>query len=323
MCCSVFATYVHDLDPVALPIYGGLALRWYGLAYLVAFVLGFLLLRHLARRRLWVLEPEKTGDFIAAAALFGVFLGGRLGYLFFYHLPRVGWRTLLEDPLLVFRVWEGGMASHGGILGMAIFTWFYARKHRVSWLGLGDGICVVAPLGLFLGRIANFINGELYGRVATAVPWAVKFPRALVEESEEVQAMAWQAATRVDPSLAQATSLEALVVAARDNPELTRVLGEFLQPRHPSQIYAALLEGGLVFAVLWAVRVRFPTAPHGLLAGLFFTLYASGRIIGEQFREPDAPLVGFLTRGQFLSFFMLLFAVAFLVHAWRGGRRAA
>lgn len=320
---GVLGYYVHDLDPVALPIFGGLALRWYGLAYLMGFVAAFLLLRNLARRGLWVLAAEKTGDFIAAAALFGVFIGGRLGYILFYHIPREGWGTLAEDPLLVFRVWEGGMASHGGILGMVVFTWFYARKQKVSWLGLGDGLCVVVPLGLCFGRLANFINGELYGRVAAGVTWAVKFPRALAEESQEVQAMAWQAATRVDPALGNATSLEALVVASRENPEVEKVLAEFLQPRHPSQIYEAFLEGGLLFAVLWIVRVRFPQAPHGMLAGLFFGLYAIGRIIGEQFREPDAEMVGMFTKGQFLSFFMFLFAAAFLTHAWRGRKVAA
>ena len=317
----MLAIYVHDLDPVALPIYGNVALRWYGLAYLMGFVAGFLLLRNLARRKLWVLEPEKTGDFIAAAALFGGFLGGRVGYVLFYHIPKMGWQSLAEDPLLVLRVWEGGMASHGGILGLAIFTWFYARKHKVSWPGLGDGLCVVAPLGLLFGRLANFVNGELYGRIATNVPWAVKFPRSLAEESEEVQSMAWQACTRVDPSLANAQSIEALVVSARENPEVAKTLAEFLQPRHPSQIYEGILEGGLLFAILWLVRVRFPRAPHGLLTGLFFGLYAIGRIIGEQFREPDAAMVGMLTKGQFLSFFMFAFSAAFLMHAWRRGKQ--
>ena len=114
---GVLATYVHDLNPIALPIYGGLALRWYGLAYLMGFVAGFLLLRNLARRGLWVMAPDKVADFIAACALFGVFLGGRLGYILFYHLPKVGWGSLLHDPMVIFRVWEGGMASHGGIAG--------------------------------------------------------------------------------------------------------------------------------------------------------------------------------------------------------------
>jgi phosphatidylglycerol:prolipoprotein diacylglycerol transferase len=207
----VFAIYVHDLDPIALQI-GKLPLRWYGLAYLLAFVAGFLLLRSLARRKLWVLAPEKTADFIAAAALFGVFLGGRLGWVLLYFkeglfnplwveklLERSGeifrislfnpeWVSgIAADPLLPFRVWQGGMASHGGIAGLMIFTWFYAKKHKVTWTGLGDGLCVVAPLGLMFGRAANFINGELYGRVANGVAWAVKFPLSLVEEPQEVQ----------------------------------------------------------------------------------------------------------------------------------------
>ncbi|MCU0751051.1 MAG: prolipoprotein diacylglyceryl transferase [Akkermansiaceae bacterium] len=314
----MFATYVHDLNPVLFRITDSIQLRWYGLAYLMGFVAGFYLLRHLARRGLWVLKPEMTGDFIAAAALFGVFLGGRLGYMFFYHLPKVGWGKLLEDPLMVLRVWEGGMASHGGILGLVVFTWFYARKHKVTWTGLGDGLCVVAPVGLFFGRAANFINGELYGRVANGVAWAVKFPLSLVEEPDEVQSAAWQACTRIEPGLANAESLDALIAASRANPEVLKALGEYLPARHPSQVYEGLLEGALLFAILWIVRVRFPKAPDGLLTGLFFALYAIFRIIGEQFREPDAEMVGMLTKGQFFSLFMFLFAGAFLFHAWRG-----
>lgn len=323
MCAvGVLATYVHDLNPIALPIYGGLALRWYGLAYLMGFVAGYLLLRNLARRGLWVMAPDKVGDFIAACALLGVFLGGRLGYILFYHLPKVGWGSLIHDPMVLFRVWEGGMASHGGILGLAVFTWFYARKHQVSWAALADGLCVVGPLGLFFGRLANFINGELYGRIATGVPWAVKFPLSLAEESAETQDLAWQACVRVDPQLANASSLETLIAAARQNPKLSETLGEFLPARHPSQIYEALLEGALLFTILWVVRLRFPKAPAGLITGMFFALYAVFRILGEQFREPDAAMVGFLTKGQFLSFFMLLFAAAFFAHAWRGRNRA-
>jgi len=316
----VFATYVHDLNPVLLRISDAVQLRWYGLAYLAGFIGGFFLLRHLARRGLWVMKPEATGDFIAAAALFGVFLGGRLGYILFYQIPKMGWEGLMNDPLMVIRVWEGGMASHGGILGLVIFTWFYAKKHKVTWTGLGDGLCVVAPLGIFCGRIANFINGELYGRVAEGVPWAVKFPLSLMEEPNEVQSAAWQECTRLEPQLANSESLETLIATARENPEVAKTLGNYLPERHPSQIYEALLEGALLFIILWVVRVRFPKAPDGLLTGLFFGLYALFRIIGEQFREPDAAMVGFMTKGQFFSLFMFLFAAAFLFHAWRGWR---
>jgi phosphatidylglycerol:prolipoprotein diacylglycerol transferase len=125
------------------------------------------------------------------------------------------------------------------------------------------------------------------------------------------------------PELANSESLDTLIAAARENPEIAKTLGNYLPDRHPSQIYEALLEGALLFTILWMVRVRFPKAPDGLLTGLFFGFYALFRIIGEQFREPDAAMVGILTKGQFFSLFMFLFAAAFLSHAWRGWRKNA
>ena len=157
----LLAYYVHDLSPFLLKI-GGFGLRWYGLAYLAGFVIGTLLYRRLAQRGYSDLRPDQVADFITMGALFGVLLGGRLGYMLFY--DPVGF---LHDPLLIIRVWEGGMASHGGILGLALYTFWYARKHGFSWRNLCDNLVVVAPVGLFLGRCANFINGELYGREAT------------------------------------------------------------------------------------------------------------------------------------------------------------
>ena len=317
---GVLIGYVHNLDPVALPIYGNLALRWYGLAYLLGFVGAWWLLREMARRKLWVLAPERTADFIAAAALFGVFLGGRLGYVLFYQIPRDGLASILENPLVLLKVWEGGMASHGGILGLVIFSWVYAKRAGVSWTGLGDGLCLAAPIGLFCGRIANFINGELYGR-ATSVPWAVKFPLSLGEESDATQAAAWQACERVSPEPLDGT-MSGLLQAVRDSPAVAAELGEYLTARHPSQIYAALLEGLLLFVILLAVRLRWKDAPHGLLTAIFFAGYAVFRIIGEFFREPDAAWVveGWVTRGQFLSVFMLIASGLFFWHALRGRR---
>jgi len=338
----VFATYVHDLDPVIFQITNGVALRWYGLAYLAGFFGGYLLLKRLAEKKLWVLEPEKTADFIAAAALLGVFIGGRLGYVLFYQIPRDGWNSVVENPLGILKVWEGGMASHGGILGLMIFTFFYARKHKVSWTGLGDGLCVVAPIGLMFGRIANFINGELYGRLAQGVPWAVKFPSALIDkklpESEHFNA-AMTAAIDVHPALADSVSnfssqnpgvvdpyyyYQLLAEANRESDAVNQALEPFLEPRHPSQLYEGFLEGGLLFGILWVVRVRFPNAPHGMLTGLFFGLYATFRIFCEHFREPDAAWVidGILTQGQFLSIFMYFFAAAFLIYAFKSRKRA-
>lgn len=317
----VFATYVHDLNPVIWKITDAIQLRWYGLAYLVGFIGGFLLLQYLGRRKLWVLEPNKAGDFIAALAIFGVFLGGRLGYLFLYYLPTAGWEKLLSDPLIVIRVWEGGMASHGGIMGIVIFTWFYSRKHKVSWTGLGDGVVVVAPIGLFFGRLANFINGELYGRVCEGVAWGVKFPLALIHEPMDVQFRVKMACAAVDEHLAkfgESMTIEQVALAARTNPEIRNILAKHITDRHPSQIYEALLEGALLFAILLLVRLRFPKAPHGTLTALFFGGYAIFRIIGEQYREPDSAMIWFFSKGQFYSLFMVVAAISFGLFAWNG-----
>lgn len=229
------------------------------------------------------------------------------------------------------------MASHGGILGLVIFTWFYAKKEKVSWTGLGDGLCVVAPIGLFFGRMANFINGELYGRVTNGVSWAMKFPLTLVD-GRAPEALNFEpaamSAVNTEPTLlpayqkmetaenypaARSAFFEQLLEANRHTEKVTEAISPYLETRHPSQLYEGLLEGALLFAILWVIRVKYPKAPNGLLTGLFFALYAAFRIFAEQFREPDAAWVveGVLTQGQFLSIFMFLFAGAFLTFAWR------
>ena len=337
----MFATYVHDLSPVLIRFTDAIQLRWYGLAYLAAFVAGAWLLNVLAKRKLWVLPPGAAGDFIAAAAIFGVFIGGRVGYMLWYYPGDHGWSWVTEDPLMLFKVWEGGMASHGGILGLVVFTWFYARKKKVSWRGLGDGLCVVSPLGLLFGRVANFINGELYGRPADGVAWAVKFPRALVEQPK-AEALnfqdAMQAAAEASPALEQPYArwiaagdsshannalFEQVLAVQRQDPAVSRALEPYLLPRHPSQLYEGLLEGGALFAILWWVRVKYPAAPPGVLTGLFFIFYALFRIFAEQFREPDAKLVGPMTSGQFLSLFMIAAGAAFLLSAKYWNRKSA
>ncbi len=333
----MFATYVHDLNPVLIRFSDAIQLRWYGLAYLAAFVVAAWLLNVLAKRKLWVLPPGAAGDFIAAAAIFGVFIGGRLGYMLWYYPHSHGWGWITEDPLMLLKVWEGGMASHGGILGLVVFTWFYARKKKVSWRGLGDGLCVVSPLGLLFGRLANFINGELYGRKAEGVAWAVKFPRALIEQQpsparpdaegaffpEAMQAAANAAPVLEEPYQRWAAEggypnnalFEQVLAVQRHDPAVSKALEPYLLPRHPSQLYEGLLEGAALFAILWWVRVKFPNAPHGVLTGLFFIFYALFRIFAEQFREPDSRLVGPLTSGQFLSLFMIVAGVGFLLSA--------
>jgi len=298
----LLAYYVHDLSPFLIH-FGGFGLRWYGLAYLTGFVAGMLLYRRLAVMGYSDLRPDQVGDFITMGALFGVLLGGRLGYMLFYDFTR-----FFHDPLIFFRVWEGGMASHGGILGLTIYTLWYARRHGCSFRNLGDNLVVVAPVGLFFGRCANFINGELYGRVAH-VFWAVQFPKEILFYDPSRLDRLLARTSGIDPAF---TSPEAVVQGAEYSMPLRNLLATEISPRYPSQLVEALLEGAVLFALLWILRTRV-RLPDGILCGIFFISYAILRILGECFREPDAPLTGILTRGQFLSVFMIVTGLLFVV----------
>jgi phosphatidylglycerol:prolipoprotein diacylglycerol transferase len=216
---------------------------------------------------------------------------------------------MLREPLSILRVWEGGMSSHGGMLGLLAFTLYYAHRHKISWTNLGDNLVVTAPIGLFFGRCANFINGELYGRM-TKVPWAIQFPKELFDHPQEAERAA-AACAQIDPSL---TTPDAIVGAVRTQPEVAAALRSILSPRHPSQLYEAFFEGIVLFAILWFVRTR-KHEPNGVLTGLFFGCYAIFRIVIEYFREPDATLIGPFTRGQFFSFFLIVIGLAFIVVA--------
>jgi phosphatidylglycerol:prolipoprotein diacylglycerol transferase len=312
------AFYVHNLDPFLVRFYGDVGIRWYGTAYLAGFVAAFYLLKWLARKGYGSLQEAQVPDFVFFAAIFGVLLGGRLGYVLFYR-PHM----ILDDPLGIFRVWDGGMASHGGILGLVIFSFIYARRHHISYTGIGDNLVAVAPLGLLFGRLANFINGELYGR-PTTVPWAMQFPSELLDDPN-LRETAIRQCLPLDPGLGSAPPVDAaraIIAAARTNPQIREILSHILTPRHPSQLYEAFLEGLLLFVCLITIRLRF-RQPDGVTTGCFFLLYPTMRIIGELFREPDAPLTGPFTRGQFLSLFMFLVGVAFLAHALRRKKRHA
>lgn len=344
----MLASYVHNIDPIIFSISDAIKLRWYGLAYLLAFVVGFFLLKRLGDRKLWVLPGEKASDFITLAAIFGVFLGGRLGNIVFYQ-----WDEFVENPLMIFKVWEGGMASHGGILGLMIFTLIYSWKKKVSWTGLGDGLCVVAPLGIMFGRIANFINGELYGRIDKTYGWAMKFPKALYDPGAPEyaqQAAANQIAAEADPNyaayLSKVQELWANVRAGNHqlgsnaynqyaslaNQESTRLnevirehetvrqaIGNLLEPRYPSQLFQAAGEGLALFLILWITRMSFKRLPHGILTGLFFFFYAVFRITMENFRQQETEDVTYFgttfTMGQFLSLFMVIIGLGFIIQA--------
>jgi phosphatidylglycerol---prolipoprotein diacylglyceryl transferase len=159
--------------------------------------------------------------------------------------------------------------------------------------------------------LANFINGELYGRVSS-VPWAMQFPKELYEAPPEMAQLVLSEAATINP---QWSSVEDVIENVRHSPALKALLAGTLSPRHPSQLYEAALEGVLLFAILWILRTRF-RLPNGILTGVFFIGYAILRMIGEVFREPDAPLTGPFTRGQFLSLFLVLIGLGFFLSAW-------
>jgi len=301
------AYYLHNLNPFIFHVTESFGPRWYGMAYVLAFICGYALLAWLSKRGYADLHSAQVGDFITWAALFGVMIGGRLGYVLFYK-PQ-----MLRDPVSILKIWEGGMASHGGIIGLVLFTLYYSRKYKISWTNLGDNLCVVAPIGLFFGRCANFINGELYGRV-THVAWAVQFPKELLEPANVAEAdRALALAQQVDPGL---HSVDNLIAMAQTSPPLETVLRTVLTPRHPSQLYEGFVEGILLFLILWLVRTK-TRQPNGVITGLFLSGYAVVRIIVENFREPDAPMIGMFTRGQFFSFFLIALGVGFIVAAKR------
>lgn len=301
---TTLAYYLHDLSPKVIRFTDTIGVQWYGLAYVLGFYLAYLVMARLARIGLSEIKEKDAGDFITLVALFGVIVGGRVGYMLLYNFD-----DLVRNPLTLFYLWQGGMASHGGIAGVALFCLWYARKHQISWIGIGDTLVCGAPLGIFTGRIANFINGELFGRI-TNVPWAVKFPTELLHEDYYKQG---GVSVPMPDGLMHSPDIIAWFEKNRGG---RAELDALLHPRHPSQFYEALGEGLLLSAVLIFVRVRFPKLPHGILTGLFFLLYAAVRIALENVRQPDSGsgLILGLTKGQFFSTFMIVAGLAFLAY---------
>lgn len=281
--------WVHDLDPVLVHIWGDIGIRWYGLAYLAGLAAGWWMLRRWSRQGRIPLAQDEIIDFVYACGI-GMIVGGRLGYCLLYASDAV-----LANPLVIFKIWDGGMASHGGIIGLAAGLIWWGRRHRRDILVLGDAAGLLGTLGIGFGRLANFVNGELWGR-RTDVPWAVLFPDSIRSPS---------------PFKPWTTEWYHWVQA-------------FAVPRHPSQLYASLLEGFLIFAILLPIHLRH--RKPGLTLGLFFALYGVGRFVGEFFREPDAgqpgapgiaPILGFMSKGQFFTLPFLACGIALAVWAWR------
>jgi phosphatidylglycerol:prolipoprotein diacylglycerol transferase len=287
----VLATLPYPrIDPVLLHIWGPFEIRWYALAYIAGLLLAWWgIVATLRQTRLWTAAPfngtppateDQIGD-LQVWALFGVVLGGRLGWDLIYGTILCSVSPYAEfcqglptafatDPIKIFAAWEGGMSFHGGLFGVVVAVWLFCRRQHLKLLPVADLVAVFAPIGLFFGRLANFVNGELWGRV-TNVPWAMVFPR--------------------DPTQ---------------------------MPRHPSQLYEAALEGLLLFAILQiCLRVFRLNNRPGLLSAIFFLGYGTFRFIAEFFREPDAPFLGPVSMGMALSIPIWLTAAALFAVARR------
>lgn len=255
-------------------------MRWYGIAYLFGFLGSFLLLRRWSRTGSLSIPSDQVSHFIVLFAFFGVFLGGRLGYQLLYNFD-----AFIANPLSLFKIWEGGMASHGGFIGSVLFLIWYAKKQHYVFWNISDHVAMTASLGIGFGRIANFINGELWGRVSSA-KWAIIFPQEVGLRYGEY-----------DRNI-----VEQLVTSGH------------LSPRHPSQLYQALCEGFLVFGLLLLLRkTRWGKKP-GAMSGCYLLLYAIARIAMEFFREPDSTVYfEWLTKGQLFSILMMIAGLLILL----------
>jgi phosphatidylglycerol:prolipoprotein diacylglycerol transferase len=289
--------FVHpQFDPVAIQL-GPLAVRWYGLMYLLAFIQIVILGKFRARQNLLTGWHPRDVDDMLFYGVFGTILGGRLGYVLFYK-PFY----YFAHPAEMLAIWQGGMSFHGGFLGVLIALWLYARNRNKRWLEVTDFVAPLVPLGLAFGRLGNFINGELWGRVTSATaPWAVYFPQAAAEDKAWITAFPQEAAARGLAAIYERVGM---------------------LPRHPSQLYESALEGLVLFALIWLyARNR---RPLGAVSGLFLIGYGSFRFLVEYAREPDS-FLGMLalgmSMGQWLSLPMIVIGVLMMLWAyWRAGK---
>jgi phosphatidylglycerol:prolipoprotein diacylglycerol transferase len=269
-----------SIDPVLFSI-GPLAVHWYGAMYLVGFVGGWWLGRVRAAKPDSGWTPQQVDDLLFYITL-GVVLGGRLGYVLFY-----GFADLQRDPLSILRIWQGGMSFHGGLIGVLIAMWLFGRRHQKGFFQATDFIAPLIPIGLGAGRIGNFINGELWGGPGS-VPWAMQ------------------------------VSCERFVALCQDKLQLPA--GTLMSPPlHPNQLYEALLEGVVMFLILWIYSAK--PRPAMAVSGLFLICYGVFRFAIEFVRMPDAHLgylaFDWLTMGQILTFPMLLSGLVLIGLAFR------
>jgi phosphatidylglycerol:prolipoprotein diacylglycerol transferase len=272
-----------NIDPEIFRI-GPVAIRWYAIAYIAGLLLGWwYVVRLLRTKKLWAGPPfnnrppmtvDDIGDLFVWIAV-GVIVGGRLGYVLFYGVFFCGiWGApacgdlpggFLSDPIRIIAAWEGGMSFHGGVLGVLIAVWLFVRRRKLNLLAVGDLICAAVPIGLFFGRIANFVNAELWGKVSD-LPWAMVFCNDTIRR------------------------LHGGACPAGD------------QPRHPSQLYEAFLEGAVLFVILRVLMTRFQLHRRpGLIAASFMAGYGVFRFLVEFWRDSESVIVAWFSMGQLLS----------------------
>ena len=276
------AYFVDNFDPVILHIYGPLSIRWYGVAYLLGFILGYILWLRAVKTGRASLTREQMEELLTWA-IGGVLVGGRLGYMLLYDFG-----NFIHNPLIIFQIYEGGMSFHGGLAGVILAILIVAWKNKLPLWEVGDLCAMATPIGLLFGRLANFVNGELWGKI-TNVPWAMIFPNAPYDPAE--------------PTVSYDAGL------AICNANL----------RHPSQLYEAFFEGIVLGAVMlilyWSGKKGAAKKYPGLMSGLFLVIYAAARIFCELFREPDASLILGLSRGTFYSLIIAAVGIAMAIYA--------
>ncbi|MFG0330655.1 MAG: prolipoprotein diacylglyceryl transferase [Phycisphaerales bacterium] len=337
----LLADYLHRLDPFAIQFSESFGVRWYGLAYAAGFLVAYLLGRELARRRLFAVHPDAVGDYLMAGII-GVLAGGRLGYVLFYN-PSAIWTFSDSFPFWeVLAVNRGGMASHGGMIGVILAVVWFARRERLPIAHIWDVSALLTPFGLFFGRLANFVNGELRGKPAGAdFPLAVRFPQEIREDwgvaemrrLDEIAGDAGFTTTDWTRTLDQAAAGDPMAydsyLAMKEriidllqsgSPEVTAAVEPLITPRHPSQLYQALAEGIILATALWLIFLVAKPKRSGWIGVGFMLIYGALRVVTEIWRTPDegVALVAGLSRGQQLSAVMLLVGLVYTAYIlWR------
>jgi phosphatidylglycerol:prolipoprotein diacylglycerol transferase len=252
--------YVHNISPVILDL-GPVQIRWYGLMYVFGFIIATFILKKLVKQNFFKIQMDRI-DSLVTTMIICMFLGARSAYVFIYN-----WDYYSNNLMDLLAVWKGGLSFHGALVGLLVGGYIFARQNKITWFEVMDSVALVGTPGMCLGRIGNFINGELFGRITHS--WVgVIFPDG----------------------------------------------GPF--PRHPSQLYEAILEGVLLGIILWTVKKKIKI--YGIISGLFVSLYGTFRFILEFFREPDSQLgyyFGFITMGQILCFIMMISGIGMIMYA--------